>query len=92
MSVVQKSVLDGIAKNIDDVIDDLEKAVLNYIDASEKIDTVITVLKEHYNSEGGEVFTNSIAKADFIGGSLEKVTSSAKNVNYAYNVNKGVRC
>ncbi len=92
MSFVRKVELDTISKKIANLIDELDDAIAGYCDASEKMDSVISVLRKHYDTFGGKSFSNDISKIDFLGNSLEKVVDSAKSVSYSYNNNKEKQC
>ena len=92
LSLVQKYTLDLLSKRIKNTIDELNKAVLDYNDAASKMDSIVFVLKRHYDTPGGERFNNKIANIDFLDNSLKSVVSTAKAVNYKYDNNNEIEC
>ena len=84
LRTVEAYELEKLKKDCESCIIELIDSVNSYCDNASEVDSVIKVLKEFYNSEGGDYKIGEIENIDVLGDSMKGLVDWANGIKIDY--------
>ena len=83
-NIVNSYELDKLKRECEKCVIDLEKSVKSYYDNASEINSVISILKEYYDTTGGDHKIKEIEKIDLLDDSFKGFTNWANSIKINY--------